>query len=160
MKSKVQLSLYSLIITVTVCVALLVGIILSWNDIDTLIPLAVIFIFLVGTGLFYYPLSIEATDNSLKINRVLKTKEIPYSEISSVDRCMPSLGGLRLCGSGGFMGFWGYFNDIIIGTYFAYYGNHNQCILIKLKNGKQYVVSCAKPNEMYLLLNNKLGQHI
>lgn len=42
----------------------------------------------------------------------------------------------------------GYFHDIIIGAYFGYYGNRNQCILINLGGGKRYVVSCENPDEM------------
>lgn len=158
MKSKVKLSFYSLAITVIVYAIFIVGIFFSLNNADKLIPLVIIFVGMVGTGLYYAPIAIEANDVSIKIKRVLKTKEIPYSEIYSFDRCVPSGGGLRLCGSGGFMGFWGYFNDIIIGNYFAYYGNTNQCILIKLNSGKQYVISCDKPNEMFLFLNNSLSQ--
>lgn len=95
-------------------------------------------------------------DSALVVHRALKSKVIPYSIIVSVDRCIPSAGGLRLCGSGGFMGYWGYFSDILIGTYFGYYGNRYQCVLVKLKDGMQYVVSCDSPDELVSAINDRI----
>lgn len=148
MKSKVQLSLYCKIITCVAIVLLIVGVFSSWGVERKFVLGTIVLVCLVGAGLFYSPRSIEASDASLVIHRVLKSKVIPYSDISSVDSCIPSAGGLRLCGSGGFMGYWGYFSDIIIGSYFGYYGDMDQCILVKLKNGKQYVISCCDSHKM------------
>ena len=68
-----------------------------------------------------------------------------YDDISFVDTCHPSAGGLRICGSGGAFGYWGYFSDIMIGTYFGYYGSRSHCFLIRLRNGRQYVIGCDGP---------------
>lgn len=69
----------------------------------------------------------------------------------------PSLGGLRLCGSGGFFGYWGYYTDIVIGNYFGYYGKRSQCILVRLNNGRQYVISCKNPDEMVYAISSHLN---
>ncbi len=156
MKSKVKLSAFCTIITFVVLASLMTGIVLSWGKGDEFYILTAVFIGMIISGLYYYPTSIEATDKSVIINRPLRTKVIPYSAISSADRCWPSAGGLRLCGSGGFMGYWGYFSDIVIGTFFGYYGDRNQCILLKLKDGKQYVVSCINPDEMTSVIQHNL----
>lgn len=156
MKSKVQLSLYCKIITCVVIVLLIVGVISSWGEERKFVFGAIVLVCLVVAGLFYFPRAIEASDTSLVIHRVLKSKAIPYSDISSVDSCIPSAGGLRLCGSGGFMGYWGYFSDIIIGSYFGYYGDMDQCILVRLKKGKQYVISCCDSHKMIDAINAKL----
>lgn len=156
MKSKVALDTYCKLATVLVIVLLTIGAISSWGSDDKFFLLVAILAGSIVTGLFYFPVYIEATDTSLIIRRALKSKTIPYSQISSVDRCIPSAGGLRLCGSGGFMGYWGYFTDIIIGSYFGYYGNRSQCILIKLKTRRQYVISCIDPDKMVCTLNQKL----
>lgn len=148
MKSKVKFSAFSLIITAIVIIAFIVGIIVSLSNIKEALILFAVLAGMILSGLFYCPVSIEAAGDKLSIHRPLRNKTIEYTTISSADRCYPSAGGLRLCGSGGFMGYWGYFNDIVIGTYFGYYGNHSQCILIRLKDGKQYVVSCCQPDEM------------
>lgn len=155
MKSNVRLSTYSVIVTI-VCFALIVFVLISaWGQEKSYIGIAV-FTAVVISGLFYFPRSIEASDNQLIIHRQLKDKSLAYSEILSVDRCFPSYGGLRISGSAGFFGYWGYFSDIVIGSYFGYYGNLNQCILIKLKNGKQYVISCNEPDEMVEFINRKI----
>lgn len=147
-KSKVKLSAYCITITVAVLAGLLLGLVMSFGRGYDFFILLAILVSLIVTGLFYCPVSIDATSSALVIRRFLKSKEIPYSQISSAERCMPTAGGLRLCGSGGFLGFWGYFSDIVIGTYFGYYGDRTKCILLKLKSGKQYVVSCEAPDEI------------
>lgn len=156
MKSKVALSTYCKVITFALIILLIIGIVSCCDNESKLWALVVISIALISFSLFYFPTSIETTNSSLIIHRFLKSKIIPYTSISSADTCIPSAGGLRLCGSGGFLGYWGYFNDIIIGTYFGYYGNRNQCILIKLKNGMQYVVSCEEPIQMISSINDHL----
>lgn len=158
MKSKVKLSLYCAILTTVVTTAIIVGLFMSYKEKTDFIILLVTLIGMIVSGLFYFPKCIEATDSSLVIHRYLKSKSIPYSEIKSVDRCFPSSGGLRLCGSGGYMGYWGYFNDIIIGTYFGYYGDHSKCILVKLNSGKQYVISCESPDLMLVAINSELAE--
>lgn len=159
MKSKVTLSAYCKVITFALIILLIIGIVSCRDNESKLWALVVVSIALISFSLFYFPTSIETTNSSLIIHRFLKSKIIPYSFISSADTCIPSAGGLRLCGSGGFLGYWGYFNDIIIGTYFGYYGNRNQCILIKLKNGKQYVVSCEEPIQMISSINDHLSDN-
>lgn len=153
MKSKVKLSLYSRIITCVLVLILVAAMVTTWGNEDKFLLSVILFIGLLFAGLFYSPVSIEASESALVIHRVLKSKVISYSDISSVDRCIPSAGGLRLCGSGGFMGYWGYFSDIIIGSYFGYYGDMDRCILVKLKDGKQYVISCCEPDEMVSAVN-------
>lgn len=156
MKSKVSLSIFCKVMTIALVILLIVGIVSCRDNESKLLALVFISIALIGFGLFYFPTAIETSENAFIIHRFLKSKSIPYSSISSADTCIPSAGGLRLCGSGGFLGYWGYFNDIIIGTYFGYYGNRNQCILIKLKNGRQYVVSCEEPFLMISSINDHL----
>lgn len=148
MKQKVKYSMFCMILTSVIVILLIIGIIATWGEWRGCVILSVIFFVMTGTSLFYSPLSIESTDDSLIIHRCLKSERIPVSSISDVERCYPSSGGLRLLGSGGFMGYWGYFSDIMIGTYFGYFGDRNQCILVKLKDGKQYVISCEEPDRM------------
>lgn len=155
MKSKVKFSAYCTIITIFVIIALIVGIVaVGYTD---GIFLGVIAVGIVGFGLFYCPISIEVNADSLIIHRMIKDKCIPYNQIAVVDRCFPSAGGLRMCGSGGFMGYWGYFHDIIIGSYFGYYGDRSQCILVRLKSGRQYVVSCKEPDRLLEIFNERLA---
>lgn len=158
MKSKVKFSAFCIGLTAIVIIAFIVGIIFSLDEIKDAVILFAVFAGMILSALFYCPISIEADSDNLKIHRALRTKSIGYNSIVHVDRCYPSAGGLRLCGSGGFMGYWGYFSDIVIGTYFGYYGTHNQCILIRLTDGKQYVISCQNPDEMVSEIATRCGK--
>lgn len=156
MKSKVKFSRFSILITVGTIGLLVIGMIVC-RDIPTkVITLGVILAAIMIPSMYYAPLRIELTPETLTIRRLLKCKHIPCSEIASADWCYPSGGGIRLCGSGGFMGYWGYFNDVVLGTYFGYIGDRNQCILLKLKSGKKYVISCENYNEMLKEINKYL----
>lgn len=155
MKSKVKLSAFCTALTIGVLVVFIaVATALEEKDYPTIYFSLLVCI--AATCLYYVPTSIEVTDRYLIIHRVLKNKVIPLAQIVAADRCVPSAGGIRLCGSGGFFGYWGYFNDIIIGSYFGYYGDKDQCILLKLKGGKQYVISCENPNAMLSEINTRL----
>ena len=153
---KVKLNTLCMILTYGVIVLLIVGIISSWEERDKAILLLVLLVLLVGVSMYFYPRSVESTDSKLIIHRQYSDKAFSYEDIASVERCYPSAGGLRLCGSGGFFGYWGYFTDIMIGNYFGYYGDRDQCILIRLKNGRQYVISCEDPEEMIVSISAHL----
>lgn len=143
MKNKVKFSIYSKIITVLVLILFADGVIALLDNTRELPLFCIIMGGATITGLYFCPISIEADQSEIKLHRLLShPKCFAYNDIQSVDTCYPSAGGLRLCGSGGFFGYWGYFNDIMIGTYLGYYGSRSECILIRLKNGKQYVLGC------------------
>lgn len=64
--------------------------------------------------------------------------------------------GFRLCGSGGFAGYYGWYHDSRIGRYFGYYGNRHECFLIQLKDGRQYVLGCENPTDMVTFLTEQI----
>lgn len=157
MKSKVHFSYFCIGITIAVLTVFAIGLISTYNQGNRFYILLAIFIASLASGLYYCPTNIEAGGKSIKINRILSTsKEFLYSDISKIDFCYPSAGGIRICGSGGFFGYWGYFQDNIIGYYFGYYGDRSQCVLIRLNSGKQYVVSCTECDKMVEYLRTKM----
>ena len=99
-------------------------------------------------GLFYMPLSISADKYAIYVHRSFRIKAIPIQEVKSVKLFPASLRAMRLCGSGGFMGYWGWFREPGIGRYFAYYGDPRDCFLIELSNGKKYVLGCRNAGAM------------
>ncbi|MDE7153048.1 MAG: PH domain-containing protein [Muribaculaceae bacterium] len=157
MISKVKFSKFSIILTWGVIGLLCVGIICSWGIPKKVITGSVILAAMIVSGMFYAPRSIELTEDCLIIRSMLKKKCIPLSEIALAERCYPSGGGIRICASGGFMGYWGYFNDIVIGTYFGYFGDRDQCILLRLTNKRQYVISCENPDEMLMEIDRRIN---
>ena len=146
MKERVRFSAYSLLITVAIVVLSVAGAISLRGDTHRLILLCVILGTAIVMGLYYCPVSVEAGESGITLRRLAsRPRFFAYDDISFVDTCHPSAGGLRICGSGGAFGYWGYFSDIMIGTYFGYYGSRSHCFLIRLRNGRQYVIGCDGP---------------
>lgn len=157
MKNKVKFSIFVQVITAVVILLCIVGEISLWNIHEKLIKFNLIMGAGIIAGLYYCPVSVEANLSEIKLHRLLaKPKIFAYKDIQSVETCYPSAGGIRLCGSGGLFGYWGYFSDIMIGTYFGYYGSRSYCFLVKLKNGKQYVLGCENPVAMVDYIKSNL----
>lgn len=157
MKQKVKFSAYSLIVTAVVLILCVVGIFSLIGNAEKLTLFCIIIGGVTIVGLYYCPKSIQANESSVTLHRLLSSPKVfNYNSIQAVDTCYPSAGGLRLCGSGGFFGYWGYFSDIMIGTYFGYYGNRSNCFLIKMNNGRQYVLGCDNPVDMVDYIKSQL----
>ena len=83
-------------------------------------------------SLFYMPISISADKDAIYVNRSLKIKTITMANVKSVRLCPPTMGAIRICGSGGFFGYWGWFKERDLGKYFAYYGRLSEFLLFLL----------------------------
>lgn len=110
---------------------------------DKAILVTVLFAVLVVTALFYAPLYVKVTDKHIAVRRPLKSRVINIDDVASVQLCPPTMGAMRVCGSGGWFGYWGWFKERDLGKYFAYYGRSSDCFLIKLKDGRQYIIGCT-----------------
>jgi hypothetical protein len=156
MKSKVIYSTYCNIITYAVFIIFAIGLVVSYGITAKFIALCIIFAALIFAGVYYCPISIETGKDAFIIHRPISDKRIPYSQIASAEQFMQSGSSLQLRGSGGFMGYWGYFQDVSIGSYFGYYGKKSQCFLIKLKSGAKYVISCEDRDVMIVAINEHI----
>lgn len=155
MESKVKLSRYSLGITILVLGSLLAGILLvddykSWCFVFTITFLLLLFSF------GYSPLKIVADENFVTIKCITRCHKINMNEIEIVEIFQPTMSSFRLCGSGGFLGYWGIFKGGDIGRYAAYYGKASDCFLICMTNGDKYVLGCENPEEMVNFINSKI----
>lgn len=146
MKKSVRLSTYCLVISAISSLILIYALFYAMNKPDNkwaVGSLGVLIVLLFLSTLFYMPLSISVNDKSLNILRPLKIKSIPLSEIADVKLCKPTMAAKRLCGSGGWFGWYGYFSEPDLGKYFAYYGKASDCFLVTLNNNKKYMLSCT-----------------
>lgn len=107
---------------------------------------------------YYMPRAISADEKELKVHRPLRAKRFSYSDIASVKPILPTLGERRICGSGGFLGYWGWFSDDELGRYFAYYGKASDCFLITLRNGRKYMLGCRNARRMADFVNARCGK--
>lgn len=147
MKQSVKFSPYALFLTIISLVILIAVMIILLHN-GKVVPayiFAVVIVFICAMSLFYTPMSVSVTANSLNVNRSLRVKSIPFDEIESIRLCPPTMGERRVCGSGGWFGYWGWFHDRELGRYFAYYGKSSDCFLVRLRNGRSYVIGCQNP---------------
>lgn len=144
MKYPVKLSLYSILSSALILIVLLVLLYSGKNSWEIYLVAGVIVALLLCV-LIYMPLSISVNKHELNINRSFKVKTILLSEIKSIELCPPTIAERRICGSGGFFGYWGWFREKDLGKYFAYYGKSSDRFFVRLKDGRQYMLGCENP---------------
>jgi hypothetical protein len=104
------------------------------------LPLLVLF----GTLLFVVQ-GYVVTDSELFIERFGWRNRIPLRDVVSVTIDPEAMrGSLRLCGSGGLFGFFGWFRNSKLGVYRAYCTDTKRCVILKLVN-RTIVVSPDDP---------------
>ena len=155
MKQRVDLNKISIVSTLAFVVLFVVFIIFD-KQTDVRLVLAGCFALTLLFGLFYMPMNISADKDAIYIHRSLRIKAIPMSDVKSVKLHPVSMRTIRLCGSGGFMGYWGWFRESGIGRYFAYYGNPRDCFMVELSSGRKYMLGCRNAGEMVEYINSVL----
>lgn len=88
------------------------------------------------------PLYIEKRDNSVVLRQLLFTKifelsEVEINHISEKDMAMTK----RLFGSGGLFGYIGWFRNPKLGKFYMIANSKKDLVLIKTKEGKNYVIN-------------------
>lgn len=147
MKRRVYISTYSFIMSIIGLVVLL-ACMYYCRDNWGIYLIGACLILLCGLPLFFMPMTISVDEKNLNLNSSLRIKQIPLKDIKNVKLCPPTMAKRRICGSGGWFGYWGWFSEPSIGKYFACYGNASDCFLVELKNGKKYLLGCADAPEM------------
>lgn len=79
-------------------------------------------------------------------------------DVESVELFQPTMGSIRICASGGFMGYWGIFREGDIGRYYGFYGKASDCFLVRLKNGDKYVLGCNNHDKMVDYIYSQIGK--
>lgn len=153
---RVAWSNYVTIMTVVVCL-IFVG--LSFVAEDAHIPVilfASIGIVFIG-ALYYSPVAVTVDRRKVTIRRLLTPKHIAVQDIARVSLFQSTM-DVRISGSGGFFGYYGWFRNREIGKYFAYIGKWKDTFLIELKSGRKYVVSCNQPEVIVKCIMDRLSE--
>lgn len=111
--------------------------------------------------LCFAPLDVYADDYEVRVRRPLKTKTFKMSDIASVEPYQVSSNASKKAFKSSpirSFGHWGHYHDDKIGDYFAYYGKPDNTVLIKLKNGQQYVVGAEDAKQLSDYINSKLSK--
>ena len=158
MEANVKFSLFSKIITIVVFGLLIgIGVYCAFSGDSKGIIVLIICLILLIPSLYYSPKSIKVDDTTLTINTYLSKHKLLINNIENVDYYLPMMGNLRICASGGLMGYWGIFRGMDIGNYMAYYGKSSDCFLVKMKNGDKYVLGCENPDIIMKYIESKLN---
>lgn len=147
MKHTVKMSAYSMILS-SLCLVILFACAIFMarkHEGVAFYTLSSVIVLWAAATLYYAPMSLEISDGKLWVNRSLRCKSFDLKDIVSAEICQPTMGERRLCGSGGFMGYWGWFTERDLGRYFAYYGKAGDCFLVRLRDGRKYMLGCDKP---------------
>lgn len=155
MKSRVYLSTFSFILTILVIGFLLAGCFATYGS-DKFILMLGVTLVLLAFCMFYTPLSLSANEKEVIVHSPFKIHTIPMKCIVKCERFQPTKGTIRVCGSGGFMGYWGIFREGDVGRYMAYYGRSSDCFIIHLNNGDKYVLGCKGPDAMIEYINTQI----
>lgn len=155
MKRRVELSNFCFMATV-VCLALLVGCTFIVTNAWWMITWGAFVSIVLIIALYYAPLSLEVTQGAVIINRAISpAKRLALSEIKSVQLYVPD-NAIRTCGSGGFLGYWGWFTARGVGKYFAYHGRISDCFLVEMKDGRKYLLGCKGAKDMAAYISQSL----
>lgn len=91
---------------------------------------------------FMAPKQLRLEEKQLVLSKMIGEFRIELSQIADVGIYNEKEMNIRLCGSGGFLGYLGIFRNKSLGKYIAYVGNYSQAFWIRMKNGKCYMFSC------------------
>ncbi|MDE6645464.1 MAG: hypothetical protein K2J97_05220 [Muribaculaceae bacterium] len=96
------------------------------------------------SAFYYSPAAVTVDRRNVTIRRLLTPKHIAVGDIKEV-RLFQTTMDVRICGSGGFFGYYGWFRNREIGNYFAYVGKWKDTFMIELNSGRKYIISCNQP---------------
>ncbi|MCC8037077.1 MAG: PH domain-containing protein [Bacteroidales bacterium] len=140
---------------ITICIILLFVAISLWGKSweegmgwGLAITLAVTLLGMVISSLCFMPMKVSVDDKDLTLWFSFRYKKIPLDRIAEVTPYQLPKNTIRLCGSGGFMGYWGWFRDAHLGRYMMYATQQKNLLAIKLTDGKCYVISCQDPTAL------------
>jgi len=159
MKSNVEYSTSSWVITLAVTAGLCAGLLLSRGEPAAFYPLLAIVVPMYLAALWFAPMSVTADDKEVCIHSSFKVRSIPMADIVKAERYCPQPGTLRTCASGGFMGYWGTFRDGVAGHYTGFWGRDDDCFMLTLADGRKYLLGCKDPDAMLAFINSRLGRH-
>ncbi len=140
----VSWSRYVTIITIVICLVF-AGIAFWADSLHTPVILFTCIGICIISAFYYSPVAVTVDRRNVAIRRLLTPKHIPVSEIKNVCLFQTTMGDVRICGSGGFFGYYGWFRSREIGKYFAYVGKWKDTFLIELNSGRKYIISCNQP---------------
>ena len=118
------------------------------HDLIITLPVAILIIGIFVATLLYAPKSYTITPEQIIINKVRGAITINKADVEAIEPLTNKdlKGCFRKFASGGLFGYIGKFNSYKLGDFYMYAGTFKaqKLLLIRLKNGKRYVISPAR----------------
>lgn len=140
---RIAWSRYVTIVTVAICLIFAGTSLVPGNTHIPVIMFTCIGI-VVLSAFYYSPVAVSVDRRYVTIRRLLTPKRIAIGDIAKVSLFQSTM-DVRVSGSAGFFGYYGWYHNREIGRYFAYIGKCKDTFLIELKSGRKYVISCNQP---------------
>ena len=119
------------------------------------------FLIALAVGATYYallmwPRRITVYADRLVLKNGIGKKTLLFSDIESIERRDDLAFDMRLIGSGGMLGYTGWFTNSDFGRYMSYVGGYKDTFLIVTRKRK-YVMSCDRPDELVAEVKRRIG---
>lgn len=151
-------------ISTTILVSILIigmGIVV-WQTREHMIAIAYAlwgcYIVMCFATLIFMPLEVKVGDESISVVFSLRQKEFAFKDIQSIEPYQVTMNFVRYFGSGGFFGWWGWFRNQELGRFMVYASELDHVFLLKMRNGKRYVISCSDPAALCAAVNTAKAQ--
>lgn len=125
--------------------ALMTGVIYFVESVSIIISILLLLLLIVMcvTALMFMPVEVRLNDKTLTVMFPCRYKDFQRSEIVEAVPFTDAKRMWRICGGGAFFGWWGWFSAKGVGKFMMYASNLDHLSLIRLSNGKKYVISCG-----------------
>ena len=107
-------------------------------------------------ALLMWPRRITVYADRLVLKKGIGKKTLLFSDIEGIERRDDLTFDMRLCGSGGMLGYTGWFTNSDFGRYMSYVGGYKDTFLIVTRKRK-YVMSCDRPDELVAEVKRRIG---
>lgn len=160
-RQKTCLAKSSMVITILTLV-LMVGALalIYFFDHEAVWAIIILLIVIIGicvSALLFMPLGVRLDNESLTVMFSCRYKDFPLCEIAEAKPFTDARKMWRLCGSGAFFGWWGWYSAKGVGKFMLYASNLQHLLLIQLTTGKKYVISCSDTDVICKQLNSAIS---
>lgn len=149
------------VMSTVVCLLLFAGIMIGFGRHHEMrfgfIMMCVLLPLTLFSALYFAPWKIYVDKDNLTIYRSFDRKVIPLHDISVIKRQELTVGDIRVFGCGGLFGYTGWYGNRRDGRYFCYMGSRGNTVMLILKDGKKYMLSCNEPDLLVDSISSGIG---
>lgn len=131
----------------------------SWHGFNVLtcVIVPVLLAGVLAAALLWWPIGVAVGHDRLKLVRLWRPVVIDRANITDCRKLNREdmWRTIRICGSGGYLGYWGLFRNPQIGTFTMHTLGGRDLLLIECRSGKKYVIENSEPVRNFL--NSEAG---